>query len=157
MKNHEEFCPILLFNEADAIIGKRKSAGSSTVADTENAIQNIILEEMEHFDGILFATTNLVENMDAAFERRFLFKVRFEQPSRENSAKIWREKFPHLSKKESETLAESFNFSGGEMENIARKCAMQEILSADRLHFEEIKNLCKNEKWSGEVRGKIGF
>lgn len=157
MKKTEKLFPILLFNEADAIIGKRKSAGSSTIADTENAIQNIILEEMEHFDGILFATTNLVENMDAAFERRFLFKVKFEQPSRENSAKIWREKFTHLSKKESETLAESFNFSGGEMENIARKCAMQEILSGDKLHFEEIANLCKNEKWNGEVRGRIGF
>ena len=157
MKKTEKLCPILLFNEADAIIGKRKSAGSSTIADTENAIQNIILEEMENFQGILFATTNLIENMDAAFERRFLFKVKFEQPSIENSAKIWHEKLPQLTQKESEILAESFNFSGGEMENIGRKCTMQEILSGEKLHFEEIKNLCKNEKWSGEVRGKIGF
>ncbi len=157
MKKTEKLCPILLFNEADAIIGKRKSAGSSNTADTENAIQNIILEEMEKFDGILFATTNLVDNMDAAFERRFLFKVKFEQPSKVNSAKIWREKLSQLSKKESEILGESFNFSGGEMENIARKCAMQEILSGEKLHFEAIKHLCKNEKWSGEVKGKIGF
>ena len=157
MKKTEKLCPILLFNEADAIIGKRKSAGSSTIADTENAIQNIILEEMENFQGILFATTNLIENMDAAFERRFLFKVKFEKPSTGNSAKIWREKLSQLTQKESKILAESFNFSGGEMENIARKCAMQEILSGEKLHFEEIKNLCKNEKWGGEVRGKIGF
>ena len=157
MKKTEKLCPILLFNEADAIIGKRKSPGSSNVADTENAIQNIILEEMENFQGILFATTNLIENMDAAFERRFLFKVKFEQPSIENSAKIWGEKLSQLTQKESEILAESFNFSGGEMENIARKCTMQEILSGEKLHFEEIKNLCKNEKWNGEVKVKIGF
>ncbi|QOW09766.1 AAA family ATPase [Kaistella flava (ex Peng et al. 2021)] len=157
MKLTEDLCPILLFNEADAVIGKRKSAGSSNVADTENAIQNIILEEMEKFNGILFATTNLVENMDAAFERRFLFKVKFEQPSLENAAKIWCEKFPFLSDKESIVLAETFNFSGGEMENIARKSAMQEILTGEKLLFEEIKNLCKNEKWSGEEKGKIGF
>lgn len=157
MKRSEELCPILLFNEADAIIGKRKSAGSSNVADTENAIQNIILEEMENFDGILFATTNLVENMDAAFERRFLFKVKFEQPSLENSAKIWKEKLPILSSKESRTLAEKFQFSGGEMENIARKCAMQEIMQGDILNFTDIEGLCKNEKWSGEEKRKIGF
>ena len=157
MKRSEELCPILLFNEADAIIGKRKSAGSSNVADTENAIQNIILEEMENFDGILFATTNLVEKMDAAFERRFLFKVKFEQPSLENSAKIWKEKLPILSSKESRTLAEKFQFSGGEMENIARKCAMQEIMQGDILNFTDIEGLCKNEKWSGEEKRKIGF
>ena len=158
MKRNEELCPILLFNEADAIIGKRKSAGSSNVADTENAIQNIILEEMENFDGILFATTNLVENMDAAFERRFLFKVKFEQPSEENSAKIWKVKLPILSSKESQILAEKFQFSGGEMENIARKCAMQEILHGDVLKFKDIEDLCKNEKWSEKTDGKkIGF
>ena len=157
MKRNEELCPILLFNEADAIIGKRKSAGSSNVADTENAIQNIILEEMENFDGILFATTNLVENMDAAFERRFLFKVKFEQPSTENSAKIWQEKLPILAKKESQILAEKFRFSGGEMENIARKCAMQEIMQGDILNFTDIEGLCKNEKWNGEEKRKIGF
>ena len=157
LKNSEELCPILLFNEADAIIGKRKSAGSSNVADTENAIQNIILEEMENFDGILLATTNLVENMDAAFERRFLFKVKFEQPSAENSAKIWKEKLPVLSSKESRALAEKFQFSGGEMENIARKCAMQEIMQGDILNFTDIEGLCQNEKWSGEEKRKIGF
>ena len=158
MKRNEELCPILLFNEADAIIGKRKSAGSSNVADTENAIQNIILEEMENFDGILFATTNLVENMDAAFERRFLFKVKFEQPSTENAAKIWKEKLPILSSKESQILAEKFQFSGGEMENIARKCAMQEVLHGEILKFKDIENLCRNEKWSGKSESKkIGF
>ena len=112
---------------------------------------------METFDGILFATTNLVENMDAAFERRFLFKVKFEQPSTENSAKIWQEKLLILSKKESQILAERFQFSGGEMENISRKCAMQEILHGYALKFTDIEGLCKNEKWSSEEKRKIGF
>ena len=157
MKRSEELCPILLFNEADALIGKRKSAGSSTIADTENAIQNIILEEMEKFDGILFATTNLVENMDAAFERRFLFKVKFGQPSKENAAKIWREKLPFLTEKESLKLAENYNFSGGEMENIARKVMMQELLQEDKLIFKSIEKLCSQEKWSSKTGNKIGF
>ncbi len=157
LKRSTDLCPILLCNEADAIIGKRKSAGSSNTADTENAIQNIFLEEMENFDGILFATTNLVENMDAAFERRFLFKVKFDQPSTENAAKIWREKLPVLTQKESLKLAENFNFSGGEMENIARKCTMHELLQEEKLTFKLIEKLCGQEKWSSKSGNKIGF
>ena len=64
--------PILLFNEADAVFSKRKDVNNGNVAQTENAIQNIILEEMENLDGILIATTNLADNLDGAFERRFV-------------------------------------------------------------------------------------
>lgn len=64
-----EIAPILLFNEADAIIGKRKEAGSGSIDQTENAIQNILLQEMENLEGIMNATTNLTQNLDKAFER----------------------------------------------------------------------------------------
>lgn len=162
--NYREFCdtekntPILLFNEADAVIGKRKSAGSSNVADTENAIQNIILEEMENFEGILIATTNLVENMDAAFERRFLFKIKFEIPNVEVSSKIWKMKFPFLSAKDCLSLAGKFSFSGGEMENIARKCLINELLTGTKPDFQLVLKMCSNEKWSEkcEIR-RVGF
>ncbi|MBP5562334.1 MAG: AAA family ATPase [Muribaculaceae bacterium] len=75
-----EKAPILLFNEADAIIGARMSGAERAVDKMENSIQNIILQEMENLDGILIATTNLVENLDSAFERRFLYKIRFSAP-----------------------------------------------------------------------------
>jgi hypothetical protein len=157
-KKKEKVCPILLFNEADAVIGKRKSAGSSSVADTENAIQNILLEELENFDGILFATSNLVNNLDAAFERRFLFKIKFETPSLENAAKIWRSKLPTITKKEAEILAFKFKLSGGEMENIARKCIMEEVVLENKLTFGKIKSFCENEKWDKNTNNiKIGF
>jgi SpoVK/Ycf46/Vps4 family AAA+-type ATPase len=157
-KKTQKVCPILLFNEADAIIGKRKNAGSSSVSDTENAIQNVLLEELENFDGILFATSNLVANLDSAFERRFLFKVKFENPSMVNAAKIWRNKISILSAKEALQLASQFSYSGGEMENIARKSLMDEIIFGTKPNFERILSFCKNEKWSsksGDVR--IGY
>jgi len=158
MKEQEKVCPILLFNEADAVIGKRKNAGSSAVADTENAIQNILLEELENFDGILFATSNLVENLDSAFERRFLFKIKFDSPSSENAAKIWKNKIPVISKKEAEILANKFKFSGGEMENIARKCVMEEVVLGRKLTFDKILTFCENEKWNNNSSlNKIGF
>lgn len=157
-KKTQKVCPILLFNEADAIIGKRKSAGSSSVADTENAIQNVLLEELENFDGILFATSNLVANLDSAFERRFLFKVKFENPSTENAAKIWKSKLPTLSSNEAFHLASQFSYSGGEMENIARKAIMDEIVFGKKPNFERILSFCENEKWNSSNNGmKIGY
>lgn len=158
-KKTQKVCPILLFNEADAIIGKRKSAGSSSVSDTENAIQNVLLEELENFDGILFATSNLVANLDSAFERRFLFKVKFENPSTVNAAKIWRNKLPFLSAKQAFQLASQFSYSGGEMENIARKSLMDEIVFGTKPDFERIISFCQNEKWSSKNSGgvKIGY
>ncbi|WP_157505045.1 ATP-binding protein [Flavobacterium tegetincola] len=157
-KKQEKICPILLFNEADAVIGKRKSAGSSSTSDTENAIQNILLEELENFDGIMFATSNLIKNIDPAFERRFLFKIQFDAPSPENAAKIWKAKLPILTKKESETLASTFNFSGGEMENIARKCVMEEVVLGKIVDFKSIVSFCENEKWGTKnTFSKIGF
>lgn len=158
-KKTQKVCPILLFNEADAIIGKRKSASSSSVSDTENAIQNVLLEELENFDGILFATSNLVANLDSAFERRFLFKVKFVNPSIVNAAKIWRNKLPFLSAKEAFQLASQFSYSGGEMENIARKSLMDEIVLGTKPNFERIISFCQNEKWSSKNSGgvKIGY
>ncbi|OYU82517.1 MAG: hypothetical protein CFE24_15220 [Flavobacterium sp. BFFFF2] len=158
LKKDERVCPILLFNEADAIIGKRKNAGSTSVADTENAIQNILLEELENFNGILFATSNLVHNLDPAFERRFLFKIKFDRPNPEHAAKIWKSKLPMISNKQAVILASSFIFSGGEMENIARKCIMEDVILGTKVSFEKVVSFCENEKWDKNTGStKIGF
>ncbi len=71
--------PLLLLNEADALVGRRVAVGHS-VDQMHNIMQNVLLEELERFDGILVATTNLLDNIDAAFDRRFLFKLRFDPP-----------------------------------------------------------------------------
>ena len=88
--------PILLFNEADAIISKRSSNTTHSVDKMENAIQNIILQEMETLDGIMIATTNLETNLDSAFERRFLYKIRFDKPDASVRSKIWQQMIPIL-------------------------------------------------------------
>lgn len=71
--HNESVKPILLFNEADALFGKRKDNVEGSVDKMNNSMQNIILQEMENLDGILVATTNLAASLDSAFERRFLF------------------------------------------------------------------------------------
>ncbi len=151
-----ERAPILLFNEADAIISKRKEIGSSNVAQTENAIQNIILEELENFEGILIATTNLANNLDTAFDRRFLFKVLFQKPSASIRAEIWKSKLPSLTIEECHLLAGKFDLSGGQIDNIIRKNEIQEIVHGTIADFERILSFCDEESMVTK-RTQIGF
>ncbi|MCR4789958.1 MAG: ATP-binding protein [Treponemataceae bacterium] len=155
-RRHEN-TPILLFNEADAIISKRKSVEAGNVAQTENAIQNIILEQMENLDGIMIATTNLCENMDKAFERRFLFKIKFEKPGLKERCLIWKSKLPLMSEDDVETVARKYDFSGGEIDNIVRKCEIDEIITGNTPDFPEIMELCKNERLEKEEEKTMGF
>ena len=150
--------PILLFNEADAILSVRSelSSDSTSISKTENAIQNILLQEMETFDGILIATTNLTNNLDAAFERRFLYKIKFEKPDIEAKGEIWRSLMPTLTKDEAKMLAAEFDFSGGEISNIARKCFINELLFDSSTSLEQIREVCLQEKLTTK-RVKIGF
>lgn len=149
--------PILLFNEADALFSKRKDVGSTHVAQTENAIQNIILEEIEKLEGILIATTNLSENLDKAFSRRFLFKIKFGQPSTEAKMSIWKSKLPWLTDEDSKDLASRYELSGGEIDNIVRKATMEEVLSGNRPTLEVIRQWCRDEKMNDGSSRKIGF
>ena len=143
--------PILLFNECDAVFSKRKEVTHSNTAQEENAMQNILLQEMENLEGILIATTNLVDNLDPAFERRFLFKIHFENPSVEAKKQIWKNKMKWISQVQAEDLAEHYNFSGGEIDNIVRKAEMKEIISGYRPVFSEIVDMCKVEKMDSDA------
>ena len=150
--------PILLFNEADAIIGKRKNGAENAVDKMENSLQNIILQEMEQLDGIMIATTNLQQNMDKAFERRFLYKVKFEKPTEEARAGIWHAMIPELSDLDIHTLASKYDFSGGQIENIARHYAIDTILhgqSEDALPM--LIHHCDNERLDEKSVKRIGF
>lgn len=154
--DNSEICPILLFNEADGIFSKRKDSDSSNLAQTENAIQNIILEEMERLSGILIATTNMADNLDGAFDRRFLFKIKFEKPLLDARKNIWLSKMPSLGDEDALSLATSFSFSGGEIDNIVRKATIMEVLEGKEPELQEIRRLCREEKLHGD-RAPVGF
>jgi SpoVK/Ycf46/Vps4 family AAA+-type ATPase len=150
--------PILLFNEADAIIGIRKQGAQSAVDKMENSIQNIILQEMEQLDGIMIATTNLTQNLDKAFERRFLYKIKFEKPTVETRAQIWHSMIPDLGEHDVHMLASKYDFSGGQIENIARHYAISSILHGNS---EDVLQMlirhCDNERLDEKETPKIGF
>lgn len=150
--------PILLFNEADAILGVRMEGATRAVDKMENSIQNIILQEMEALEGIMIATTNLTTNLDKAFERRFLYKVEFNRPTVEARAQIWQVMFPALTERDACTLASQFDLSGGEIENISRKYMVNAILSGrDTIDLLLLAELCRNERIGTSIRQRIGF
>lgn len=150
--------PILLLNEADAILGKRNSNAGSGSESANNAIQNIFLDCLEDFEGILFATTNLEKSLDTAFERRFLFKIKFERPENIAQQQIWKSMVKALSTAQSKTLSETYNLSGGEIENVLRKLSMMQILEDEIPIFETIKKLCENEQLGLKEKGvPIGY
>ena len=138
--------PILFFNEADALFNKRSQNTERSVDKMENAMQNIILQELEDLDGILIATTNLTSNLDSAFERRFLFKIEFHKPTTEVKAQIWQSMMKDLSRDDALQLASHFDFSGGQIENIARKRTVDYILSGKFATLDEIESYCRAEQ-----------
>ena len=154
-----EVAPILLFNEADAVLGIRQEGAQRSVDKMENSIQNIILQEMETLEGIMIATTNLTCNLDKAFERRFIYKIEFERPGIEAKHQIWKSMIPVLTDEAAGSLARDFDLSGGQIENIARKRTVELILSGNEPTEQQIREYCRSETMDSrsEKRHKIGF
>jgi hypothetical protein len=153
-----EVAPILLFNEADAIFGVRKKRAEGSVDKMENTLQNIILQEMESLEGIMIATTNLTENLDPAFERRFIVKVNFQKPNLDARAHIWESMVEGLQPESAKELARDFDFSGGQIENISRMATVSYILNGIKPNLEGLRELCRNERLATkEECTKIGF
>ena len=154
-----DIAPILLFNEADAVLGIRQEGAQRAVDKMENSIQNIILQEMETLEGIMIATTNLTGNLDKAFERRFIYKIEFERPTVEAKQQIWKSMIPSLPDETALSLASDYDLSGGQIENIARKRTVELILSGNEPSDSKIREYCQSESLSTkeEKRKKIGF
>jgi hypothetical protein len=157
---NSKIAPILLLNEADAVIGKRRTnnGDNASIDQTENAIQNIILQEIENLSGILIATSNLVQNMDSAFERRFLYKIKFERPSVKSRAGLWQSLAPDLPEDQALELSERFELSGGQIENIARKIEVDWITEEKKAGIAALMQYCTDEAQNDfNTSKRIGF
>lgn len=152
-----DVCPILLFNEADAVINKRATNVEDVCSKIENTCQNIIMQAMETFSGILIATTNLTENMDTAFERRFLYKIKFEKPCHQVRQKMWQSMIPELTANDALMLSQNYDFSGGQIENIARKTIVDSILFDFEPSLFNVSKLCQEERVIHSNNHPIGF
>jgi SpoVK/Ycf46/Vps4 family AAA+-type ATPase len=119
---------VLFFDEADAI-ATRRSAGAPLRSDREaNLTVNILLRELEAFNGIVIFATNLAANFDRAFERRIRTHVLFEMPGVEERVRIWQlqihpKKTPLAPDVDFRGLAERYVVSGGDIKNAVIKAA----------------------------------
>jgi SpoVK/Ycf46/Vps4 family AAA+-type ATPase len=119
---------VLFFDEADAI-ATRRSAGAILRHDREmNLTVNVLLRELEAFNGIVIFATNLAANFDPAFERRIRTHVLFEMPGVEERARIWElqvhpKKTPLAADVDFRWLAERYTVSGGDIKNAVIKAA----------------------------------
>ena len=152
----KEKMPILFFNEADAVFGKRMENVESSAAQMLNTLQNILLQELESIEGILICTTNLHQNLDPAFERRFIYKVELEKPGEEVRSKIWASMMKGYTQEEYASLGRKYPFSGGQIENVVRKSTVDYILSGNRPVIDDIYKFCDEEIFKSKVR-KVGF
>lgn len=153
--------PILLLNEADSILCKRLLRMDHAIDKSENIVTNILLEEMENMNGILLATTNLIDNMDEAFYRRFLFKTKMEKPDATARKMIWKSLIPELSEADARELATTFEMSGAQIDNVVTKRNLAELYYEGDRGLKYIKGLCTEElateNGSKSARVRIGF
>lgn len=150
-------CPILFINEVDGLLSKRQSIGghNPSTQNVINTMQNILLQALESFEGILLATTNLTENLDSAFERRFLFKIKITHPDAESRAKIWKSRLPELKLKQVRILSRKFELTGGQIENIVKQTLLTRMVDEVDL-FETLEKNCLQEHGYGKMN-KVGF
>ncbi len=120
---------VLLFDEADAIASRRSASLDHSVLRESNAVVNVLLQELESFNGVVIFATNLAANFDPAFERRIRTHVLFEMPGVDEREQIWRVQIhprltPLASDVDFRALAEAFEGSGGDIRNAVLKAAM---------------------------------
>jgi SpoVK/Ycf46/Vps4 family AAA+-type ATPase len=129
--------PILLLNEADQFLSSRSAGAGDSVDKMHNQMQNIFLEQIERFEGILVATTNLLGNIDKAFSRRFNYKIEFKKPDLKQRELLWQMMLP-----ENADFEENFDL---------KRLAKYELTGG------QINMIVKNTAYSVAVRDEATF
>ena len=137
---------VLLFDEADAIFGKR-----TEVKDSHDRHANVevsyLLQRMEAYQGLAILTTNLKQNMDRAFLRRIRFIVKFEFPDTESRSKIWQGIFPAFAPTSGLKFDKLANLhaNGGDIKNIALNAAFIAAEANEPIMMKHLLEAAKKE------------
>ena len=146
---------ILLFDEADALFGKRSEVRSSTDRYA-NQETNYLLQRLETFAGICILTSNHESAIDEAFRRRLAIHVRFPLPDQDERARIWRAlipaRAPRADEIDFEKLASTYAMSGGYIRNAVLRAA---FLAADEAGVIDTSRLTRAAQLEYETLGKV--
>lgn len=154
--------PVLLLNEADQFLSNRVTGNSSGSEKMHNQMQNIFLEQIERFEGILIATTNLLESIDKAFSRRFNYKIEFTRPDIKQREKLWKLALPEalpLSQNFDINRLAKYELSGGQIEMMVKNTAYKIAIEEEPCFTTEsfIEEIEKEKKNNFDKETKVGF
>lgn len=158
--------PVLLLNEADQFLTTRLTETRTSVDQMQNSMQNIFLEAFERLRGVMIATTNLQDNIDSAFSRRFHLKLELPMPGTQERESLWElhlpSSIPRASDVNIKALAASYNLSGGQIKIIVQNAATEAASRSGRhciLMQCDLEKYCALESVNspGNHIGKIGF
>ncbi|WP_170018773.1 ATP-binding protein [Campylobacter sp. RM16190] len=153
--------PVLLLNEADQFLSTRTES-SSGADKMHNQMQNIFLEQIEKFEGVLIATTNFLQSLDSAFSRRFDYKIEFKKPDFAARLAIWRKVMPENASFEDgfdiKELAK-FDLSGAQIMLVLKNTALKVAIRDDGIFtLKDFENEIKREISSAfDEEKKVGF
>jgi SpoVK/Ycf46/Vps4 family AAA+-type ATPase len=154
--------PLLLLNEADQFLSGRSSEGGASADKMHNQMQNIFLEQIERFEGLLVATTNMLENIDPAFSRRFDYKIGFEKPNLKQRIKLWQQALPESAVYEEnfdiKTLA-NYPLTGGQIQIVLKNTALRVAVKKEPIFTMEdfTANIEKETKGAFGENNAVGF
>lgn len=138
---------ILLFDEADALFGKR-----SEVQDAHDRYANIeisyLLQKMETYEGIAILTTNSRSSLDTAFIRRLHFIIEFPLPSAIERSCLWQQVFPPTLPRQDfdlDALAQQFELTGASIQNVALAAAFLAAESSSMLTKSHVMEAIRRE------------
>jgi len=154
--------PILLLNEADQFLSSRTTAAFSSADKMHNQMQNIFLEQLEKFDGLLIATTNLLETIDSAFSRRFEYKIKFEKPALRERKKLWELKLPKKAEYEDgfdKNRLASYDLTGAQIEVVVKNTALKVAMRKKPVFKTEdfVEEIKKEKSNAFDSENELGF
>jgi SpoVK/Ycf46/Vps4 family AAA+-type ATPase len=166
--DYKELCiktksePVLLLNEADQFLSNRVSGQISGSDKMHNQMQNIFLEQIENFDGILIATTNLLDSIDKAFSRRFNYKIEFLKPDEKQRVELWEKLLPNTLPLEENFSIEKLSkaaMTGGQIELVIKNTAYKLAIDDEPLFKTEdfLEEIAKEEQSMFDREKKMGF
>ncbi|MCA9562235.1 MAG: AAA family ATPase [Myxococcales bacterium] len=134
---------MLLFDEADSLFATRVKVEKAQ-DHFQNMEVNMLLQEIERFEGIVLLTTNLETNIDRAFQRRILFKIDFPNPEKEQRQKIWQTLIPKDTPIKGEIdfdyLADEFELTGGQIKNAIVRAAYRSVAAGEGLNIAALED-----------------
>ncbi len=147
---------LLLFDEADALFGRRSASAQTSNDRYANMEVNLLLQEIERYDGITVLTTNLFGNLDEALQRRIQFRVTFPFPEPVERARIWLALLPPeapiAADVDADALGTRFELAGGHIKNSVLRAAYRARAGGDVIRQKHLIEAALDEC---QAQGKI--